>query len=208
MTKVKICGITNLRDALLAVEFGADALGFNFHRGSPRYIEPMAAGEICRQLPGRVLKVGVFVNEPIDSITNISGVAKLDAIQLHGDETEDFVRAIAERTGLQTIKAFRVTHRFELEVLQRYAPDAFLLDSWSATERGGTGEKFDWIAATLARQMVRKLYLAGGLNPENVAEAIDTVGPYAVDACSGLESSKGIKDREKMRLFIERAKLQ
>lgn len=208
MTRVKICGITNLRDALLAAEYDADAVGFNFFKGSPRYIDPAGAGGISHRLPSGVLKVGVFVDEAPETIEAVARTALLDAVQLHGDEPAELAADISRRTGLQVIKAFRVADHFDVEGMKSYRADAFLLDAWSPGEYGGTGERFDWTVARRARECVSRLYLAGGLNPGNVADAINAVGPYCVDACSGLESAKGIKDAEKVRLFIERAKLQ
>lgn len=202
MTKVKICGITNLEDALMSVELGADALGFNFFEKSPRYIAPNLAKRIIKQLPIGVKSVGVFVNETIDTVTEIAKITEIDFIQLHGDETPKFAKQLQISTGLQVIKAFRVSGYFNAARMMKYQVDTVLLDSYSGAEYGGTGEIFDWSVATQVRELFPKLYLAGGLNPQNVGEAIRLVTPYAVDACSGLESSKGIKDRNKVEAFI------
>lgn len=202
MTKVKVCGITNLEDALMSVQLGADTLGFNFFVRSPRYIAPKLAEEIIKKLPAEVLNVGVFVNETSEILTGIANESGIDLIQLHGDETPEFAEEIRVSTGLDVIKAFRVTEQFYTANVVRYGVDAILLDSYSLTGRGGTGEKFDWNIAAQVRELFPKFYLAGGLNPLNVAEAIKTVRPYAVDACSGLESSKGIKDQNKVEAFI------
>jgi phosphoribosylanthranilate isomerase len=202
MTKVKICGITNLEDALLSVKFGADALGFNFYERSPRYILPEKAREIIEQLAPEILKVGVFVNESLKTILEIAETAKLDAIQLHGDETPEFIKELKAETNLEIIKAFRMTDGFRAEDVLKYKVDAVLLDAYSAKDYGGTGETFDWRIARKVREIVPKMYLAGGLSAENVAGAIAGVEPFAVDACSLLEESKGHKNPEKVRDFI------
>jgi phosphoribosylanthranilate isomerase len=203
MTKVKICGITNLEDALQSIKFGADALGFNFYEKSPRYIRPEKAREIIDQLPHNIFKVGVFVNENLNEITEIAKVAGLDAIQLHGEETPEFAADLKTKSSLEIIKAFRVSPDFKPGDILKYKVDAVLLDAYSPNEHGGTGETFDW---TIARKIGSKMYLAGGLSPENVAEAIAAVRPYAVDACSCLEITKGVKDQDKVKRFIENVK--
>jgi phosphoribosylanthranilate isomerase len=202
MTKVKICGITNLEDALLSAKFGADALGFNFYGKSPRYILPEKAGEIIGQLPRQILKVGVFVNESLEKICDIAEMAKLDAIQLHGEETPDFAAKLKAKTNLEIIKAFRVSENFQPEHVMKYKVDAILLDAYSPKEHGGTGETFDWEIAKKVREIFPKMYLAGGLAPENVKKAVENVEPYAVDSCSLLESKKGVKDSTKVISFI------
>ncbi len=206
MTKVKICGITNLEDALSSAKFGADALGFNFYQKSPRYLEPEMARKIIGQLPPEVLKVGVFVNESIENILETSELAGLDAIQLHGDETLQFVSDVGVKTKLEIIKALRVTPDFKPEDAVGYGAHAILLDGYSTRERGGSGETFDWDIAKKVSALVGQLYLAGGLSPENVRVAISEVRPFCVDACSSLESLPGKKDLEKLRLFIAEAK--
>ena len=206
MTKVKICGITNLEDALLSVKFGADAFGFNFYTKSARYISPEKAREIVEQLPPEVLKVGVFVNESLESICQIAETAKLDALQLHGEETPEFARELKAKTNLEIIKAFRVSPEFKPEDVLRYKIDAVLLDAYSPKEHGGTGETFDWEIAKKVREIFPKMYLAGGLSQDNIAQAIYNVKPFAVDACSCLESSKGKKDLTKVSDFISKLK--
>ena len=206
MTKVKICGITNLEDALLSAKFGADALGLNFYEKSPRYISPEKAREIVEQLPPEVLKVGVFVNESLEKICQTAENAKLDAIQLHGEETPEFVKELKAKTNLEIIKAFRVSENFKPEDVLQYAVDTVLLDAYSPEEHGGTGETFDWEIAKRAQEIFPKMYLAGGLAVENVEEAIRNVSPFAVDACSCLENSKGKKDLKKVESFIHTAK--
>lgn len=196
MTLVKICGITNLEDALAAVEAGADALGFNFYQRSPRYISPASAHEITNQLPGSIMKVGVFVNEDLQSVLSIATEADLNALQFHGDETPEYCRQL-EQTFV--IKAFGAGDDLDLKA---YEVDAIMLDSKDELLRGGTGRVFDWSIAQRANSSIPKLFLAGGLSPENVAEAIATVRPYAVDACSSLELTPGKKNHERVRAFI------
>jgi phosphoribosylanthranilate isomerase len=207
MTKVKICGITNLEDALLSAKFGADALGFNFYEKSPRYITPEKAREIIEQLPAEVLKVGVFVNESLEKILEIAQTAKLDALQLHGEETPGFAKELKAKTNLEIIKAFRVSPEFKPEDVLQYEVDAVLLDAYSPKEHGGTGETFDWEIAKKVREIFPKMYLAGGLSHENIAGAIFEVRPFAVDACSLLESEKGLKDLQSIKDFITQAKI-
>jgi phosphoribosylanthranilate isomerase len=202
MTKVKICGITNLEDALLSVKLGSSALGFNFYSKSPRFISPENAREIVACLPAQVLKVGVFVNEELNRICETAEAAGLDAIQLHGEETTEFARSVKSKTGLEIIKAFRVSDDFKPEDVLEFEADAILLDAYSPSEHGGTGETFNWEIAEKVRNLVPKLYLAGGLSAKNVAEAIGRVKPFAVDACSLLEKEKGLKDFTKVNDFF------
>jgi phosphoribosylanthranilate isomerase len=202
MTHVKICGITNLEDALLSAKFGADALGFNFYEKSPRYLAPEKAREIIEQMPPEILKVGVFVNESLEKIREITEIARLDAIQLHGEETPEFVRELKAKTNLEIIKAFRVSESFKPETVLQYETDAILLDAYSPKEHGGTGETFDWEIAKKVQEIFPKMYLAGGLSAENVVEAVENVQPFAVDACSCLEIAKGFKDPRKLKDFI------
>ena len=201
LTKVKICGITNRADALAAAEFGADALGFVFYRKSPRYIEPERAREIIAQLGPFVIPVGVFVNEERKKIKEIIDISGIEAVQLHGEESPFYC---ASFRGVKVIKAFRVSDEFDPEKLNDYTVDAFLLDAYSKAAYGGTGETFSWEMARRAKAFGR-IILAGGLTPENVAQAIREVQPYAVDVSSGVEQSPGVKDREKMREFFEQA---
>ncbi|MCA1628929.1 MAG: phosphoribosylanthranilate isomerase [Acidobacteria bacterium] len=203
MALIKVCGITNLGDALASVGEGAHALGFNFYRRSPRYVEPARAREIVERLPKEVLCVGVFVNEECGAVARIVGESGVGAAQLHGDETPAYCEALS---GLRLIKALRVGEGFEPERATEYAAEAILLDSFSAAARGGTGRTFDWSLARRTRQLVPKLYLAGGLTPENVAEAISSVEPHAVDVCSGVESSPGVKNHDRVREFFAAAR--
>ena len=206
MTRVKICGITNLNDARLAVEAGADALGFNFYQKSPRYISPIAAGEIIAHLGAGVRSVGVFVNETVQTVVSIVNNAQLDAIQLHGDEPREFIRDLRDLFAGDVIKAIRVSEGFSPKDAVDYHVEDILLDGFSTSARGGTGETFDWDIAKSVSELVGRLYLAGGLTQENVGTAISYVRPFAVDACTSLEAAHGIKDPIKLRKFITEAK--
>lgn len=206
MTKVKICGITNLDDALAASRFGADAVGFNFYKGSPRYVMPEKIRLIVDDLPEEVEKVGVFVKMEPDELLGIADATLLDLIQLHGDEDHDYIRTLRRRTHRRIMKAVRVRFGMTIDDIRVEQIDAVLLDAYDPNAYGGTGETFDWDIAAKLSAKVSQLYLAGGLNPSNVAEAIEKVRPYAVDVASGVESSPGIKDHEKMKAFIENAK--
>jgi phosphoribosylanthranilate isomerase len=201
MTRVKVCGITNLEDALAALDAGADMLGFNFYARSPRYLPPAEARKIIERLPEGTSCVGVFVNEaaPAD-VERIAREAGLGAVQLHGDEPPGYCRSLR---GLTTIKALRVGADFNVESAASFDTDAVLLDAYVAGARGGTGHTFDWTLAGLTRERVHKLFLAGGLNPDNVAAAVAAVRPYAVDVCSGVETAPGRKSPELMRGFVK-----
>ena len=204
MTRVKVCGITNLEDAIAALDAGVDLLGFNFYARSPRYVAPAEARRIAERLPAGVTGVGVFVNESgPEEVERIAREAGLGAAQLHGDETPEFCRRLR---GLTTIKALRVREGFAADACALYPTDAVLLDAYAAGAFGGTGHTFDWRLARLARERVARLYLAGGLTPENVAEAVGAVRPYAVDVCSGVETSPGRKSFSLMRRFVERVR--
>lgn len=202
MTKVKICGITNLEDALLSAKCGADALGFNFYRKSPRYVTPENALEIIEKLPADVLKVGVFVNESLNRVAEISATCKLDAIQLHGEESPGYCSELKAKTNLEIIKAFRVSPEFKPEYVLQYEVDAILLDAYSSKEHGGTGETFDWDIAKKVQAIAPRMYLAGGISRNNIRLAISSVGAFAVDCCSGVEKTKGKKDRNELLLFL------
>ena len=201
-TKVKICGITNLADALAAVEAGADALGFMFYEASPRFVPPKVAAEIVRALPPFVAKVGVFVNASADAVTSIVEECGLDTLQFHGDEPPEFCR----RFRLKTIKAFRVRDARSLEQMAAYQSEAWLLDTFVAGKLGGTGEPFNWDLAREAGRRNSRVILAGGLTPANVAQAVRQVRPFAVDVSSGVELSLGTKDPARIRAFIAAAK--
>jgi phosphoribosylanthranilate isomerase len=197
---VKICGITNLADALESLDAGADALGFNFYGRSPRYIAPDDASRIVKRLPAGVLTVGVFVNEEFpETVAGLADRAGVGAVQLHGDETPEYCYALKDR---YVIKALRVDPDYSPSVATRYGTNAILLDAHTSGARGGTGMLVDWELARQTRELGQKLFLAGGLSPENVAAAIAAVQPHAVDACSRLEHAPGRKDGGRVRAFI------
>ena len=196
--KVKICGTTSLKDAFLAVESGADAIGFIFYKMSPRNISQKEAKEIILQLPPFIETVGVFVNETSDKINRIAEQCKLNSIQLHGEESP----ALCRRVKRKVIKAFRVKNADSLKSIASYKVSGFLLDSYNDGSKGGTGQVFDWNLALRVKKQ-GPVILAGGLNPYNVFTAIHRVKPYGVDVCSGVEDSPGIKDHEKIRAFIK-----
>ncbi len=197
MVRVKICGITNWADARLAIDAGADALGFNFYPPSPRCVTPAQAWGIIRRLPPFVEAVGVFVDWLPDAIEALARAVGLSAIQLHGDEWPAVVANLA--ASRPVIKAFRVRRGFQPATLARYRrASAFLLDGFRQGLRGGTGEQFDWRIARRAHRYGR-IILAGGLGPENVAQAIDEVRPFAIDVCSGIEARPGKKDPGRLR---------
>lgn len=203
MTKVKICGITNLDDALAACDAGADALGFVFApeaKKRNRFIEPDAAREIIEQLPPFVTTVAVCVNEPIERLANL--LTFIDCIQFHGDEDP---AAVGVMPWL-AIKAFQSGPDFSIEEMLRYSCRAYLLDAYAAGARGGTGQSCDWEIAKEAVATGKRIILAGGLTPENVAEAVLQVRPYAVDTSGGVEAEPGKKDHERIRQFIRNAK--
>jgi phosphoribosylanthranilate isomerase len=202
MTKIKICGITNLADAQAAIDCGADALGFVFFRESPRYIAPEKASAIISRLPSFVTAVGVFVDERGEAILKTVDETGIDVIQLHGDEPPE--SCLLPR---RVIKGIRVKSLESLEPLSEYQDivSAFLLDTYAPNKLGGTGQVFNWEIAIEAKKFGRVI-LAGGLTPENISEAIRHVHPYAIDVSSGVEFEKGKKDHRKMKLFIERAR--
>jgi phosphoribosylanthranilate isomerase len=200
MTLIKICGITNLDDALVAVGAGADALGFNFYPPSSRYIEPDAARRIIEQLPDTILPVGVFVNESSQSVKAIAQDVGLRALQLHGDELPDYCNQLNDWF---VIKTFAVKEGFDETATSRYEVNAIMLDASHKELKGGTGQVIDWSIARRIRDQGKPMFLAGGLSPENVANAIKTVEPYAVDSCSALESAPGRKDHDRVKAFVK-----
>jgi phosphoribosylanthranilate isomerase len=203
VTKVKICGITSLDDALVAVAAGADALGFVFFEKSPRNVDPEQAAAIIAQLPPFVQVVGLFVNAPLDLVNETADRCGLDIIQLHGDETPAYCDLVRRRV----MKVFRVRGMESLAPIADYRVSAYLLDAYSPNAYGGTGSVFNWDCAIAAKQH-GPVVLAGGLDPENVASAVAKVRPYGVDVSSGVEASPGKKDAELVRRFVEQAKKQ
>ncbi len=211
MTRVKICGITNLDDALAAAEAGADLLGFIFYSPSPRFVSPELARKIIDDLRIRSAApkfVGVFVNESLEVVRQVREQTKIDLVQLHGGEPAAMVKELAPHVyksirprNLTEARANAATYR---AALNGNSP-AFIIDAFNDKQFGGTGERVDWvIAAKIAREF--PILLAGGLNPQNVADAIRTVQPWGVDVSSGVEQAPGVKDHQKLREFIKRAK--
>jgi phosphoribosylanthranilate isomerase len=198
--RIKICGITNVADAVAAVDAGAHALGFMFFESSKRNISFGAAADIIRELPPFVSKVGVFVNAPEDFIRQAVDATGIDTLQLHGDESPEFCARFAP---LKVVKAFRMRDENSLQQCLRYREFAWLLDSHVDGAHGGTGVAFNWDLAIKATQLSRMVILAGGLKVETVADAVRRVRPYAVDVSSSIESTPGKKDHQKIRRFIE-----
>ncbi len=200
-TKIKICGITNMEDAMLACELGADALGFIFYRKSKRYIDSEIARSVISSLPPFITAVGVFVNHSLDEIIAIKDKTAINMVQLHGDETPEFCSLVP----LKVIKAIRVKDNLDEDRVAQYPAQAILFDTYSDAEFGGTGKSFNWeILQNISN--LGNIILSGGLSPENVAQAISTVKPYAVDVSSGVEKSAGKKDHMKLKKFIEAVK--
>jgi phosphoribosylanthranilate isomerase len=211
MTWVKICGTTNLEDALVAVEAGADAVGFVFYEKSPRRIGVEAARKIVEKLPERVEKVGVFVNETEDALCRVADSALLTAVQMHGDNEDPHVAdlVVDKRPKLKVFAAVSMSGQNPHGWAMMWRPDvvhAFLVDSGNSTKPGGTGEKFDWRSSVPVLWNIKilgRVVAAGGLNPGNVAEAIDILEPWGVDVASGVETIPGKKDPEKVRAFVK-----
>jgi phosphoribosylanthranilate isomerase len=209
MTWIKICGITNLEDALVAVEAGADAVGFVFYEKSPRNVSPDAALEISRHLSGRIERVGVFVNQNEDVLCDVADDAALTAVQMHGDsEDPHVVDLVVARRPLKVLVGVSMNRPNPEEWAAAWESKnvfAFLADSGSPAKLGGTGETFDWQASLNALNKIKglgRLVLAGGLHPQNVGEAIQITKPWGLDVSSGVEASPGKKDPEKVRAFI------
>jgi phosphoribosylanthranilate isomerase len=200
--KVKICGITNVEDALVAAEAGADLLGFVFCEKSPRFVRIEQAASIARQVPPFIIKTGVFVNPNPDLVLRAVSECGLNLLQFHGEEPPDFCLQF----GIMSMKAFRIRDARSLDELQKYATDAWLLDSYSPGKPGGTGETFNWDLALEAQKAGRPIFLAGGLTHENVGEAIRQARPYGVDVSTGVEEQPGKKDHAKVRAFIRAAR--
>lgn len=201
MIRVKVCGITRLEDALAAAESGMWAVGFVFVRGTPRFIEPEKALKIIENLPKPLEKTGVFADSSLNKVKEVSQLANITKIQLHGDETPEFCAEVSGITGKEVIKAFPMSNINDIEQIVPYKASVsyILLDTHSKTQKGGTGKTFDWNIAKAAKQYDLPLILAGGLNPDNILKAYLEVKPFALDLSSGLEVSRGIKDPEKIR---------
>lgn len=198
--KVKVCGMTSLKDALNAVEGGADAVGFIFYKKSPRSVTMKTVREIVLELPPFVDTVGVFVDETAEQINKIADYCNLDIIQLHGDESPTYCKKIRRKV----IKAFRIKDMQSVKKLSSFQVSGFLLDTFSEKLHGGTGKVFDWNLALPAKKF-GPVIMAGGLTPNNVQQAVRQIRPYGVDVCSGVESEPGIKDHKKVRAFLKNA---
>ena len=201
MTRVKVCGITRLEDAELAASLGAWALGFILWPGSPRAVEEAVAAGIARRVRRTVELAGVFVNPTLDEVTHAAESIGLTHVQLHGDEGPSFATEVARRTGAKVIKAARVSGGSDLQALERFHTDFHLLDTAVEGMRGGSGRTWDWSLAAQRRSKT-PMILSGGLNADNVADAIAAVRPYAVDVASGVEAEPGVKDHAKLEAFM------
>ncbi|MGA7274576.1 MAG: phosphoribosylanthranilate isomerase, partial [Candidatus Udaeobacter sp.] len=199
-TQIKICGVTNVNDARMCAELGAQMIGFNFYPQSPRYIEPEVARQIVVTLPPHADAVGVFVNGNADEIRNTVNAAGVRCVQLHGDFSPDIGRELARE--FRVIQVFSTHPQFRPETVALFSHCAVLLDAHHPDLRGGTGQTCDWSAARATLPFSRFLILSGGLNAENVACAIKAVAPHAVDVCSGVESAAGVKDHGAIKDFI------
>lgn len=199
MFKVKICGITNLEDAMVSIEAGCDALGFVFYKKSPRYIRPEEAKEIIKQIPESIKKVGVFVNEKEQNIKCIAKDLKLNILQFHGDELPEFCRKFK---NYKIIKALRIKDKDSLKRLGRYSVWAFLFDAYQKNLFGGTGKNFDWKIIKDINLRPKNIFLSGGLSVKNVKEAINLIKPNWVDVSSSVEIRPGKKDHRKIKEFI------
>ena len=199
---IKICGITNVEDALKATGLGADALGFVFYEKSPRKISKEKAREIISSLPKEVVKVGLFVDELEERVEEVLSCCHFDILQFHGDETPDYCKKFTTKV----IKAFKIKDRQSLIDIPKYEVDYYLLDAYSEELPGGTGKTFNRELAKEAKKFGRPIILSGGLNPENIIGALKRVSPFGVDVASGVESLPGKKDHKKLKEFISKAR--
>ncbi|MFC1793724.1 phosphoribosylanthranilate isomerase [Planctomycetota bacterium] len=198
IVKVKICGITNIDDAVAAMDMGADMLGFNFYPDSPRYVTPQQATDIINKLPAFMDTAGVFVNASVEQIHETNSVCHLDWVQLHGDEDPDFCRSLLSH-NVKTMKAIRVKDQTDIEKADSFFTDAVLLDAFDPDKYGGTGLTFDW---NVIGHIGKRVFLAGGINPDNAAAAVK-LGVYGIDVCSGIEAEPGKKDHDKMKQLFD-----
>ncbi|MCX5668294.1 MAG: phosphoribosylanthranilate isomerase [Candidatus Omnitrophica bacterium] len=212
MVKIKICGITNKRDAIAAASLRPDMMGFVFYNGSKRYVEPRIVIDIANELPDNILKVGVFVNEKREKISEIAQDCSLDTLQFHGEESPEYCAAFSAtkiggsafggKGSYKTIKAFRIKDKNSLKGINDYDVDFYMLDAYSEKLKGGTGESFDWKIIE-SFEFLKPVILSGGLMPDNVRDAIEKLSPYGVDVSSGVEMSPGKKDIGLMKKFVE-----
>ena len=198
--QIKICGVAKVKDAETCAEMGVSMIGFNFYPQSPRYIEPEIARPIVEAIPPGVRAVGVFVDASIEEIRHVADTAGLRCVQLHGHASPDICRGLAHE--FRVIRAFSTDSQFRPEEASLFGDCDVLVDAHHPNLRGGTGLTCDWPAARVARSLARFLILSGGLTEQNVAEAIATVSPHAVDVCSGVESAPGVKDHRALENFI------
>lgn len=203
MIKVKICGITNLEDALNSIKAGCNALGFVFYRKSPRHITPEKAIRIIKHIPAHILKIGVFVNAKAKTIKGIARLCNLDMLQFHGNESPEFCQKFK---GYKIIKAFRVKDKIDPQQIIKYKTFAYLFDTFVKSRVGGTGKKFNWMAVRHLGGFRKPIFLSGGLNAKNVAEAIKQVRPDWVDVSSSVETKPGKKDYKKIKELVEAVK--
>lgn len=200
MVKVKICGITNLEDALASLFSGAEAIGFVFYDKSPRYIRPQQAKNISRILPQKIKRVGVFVNAEVAKVKRIAKLCNLDMLQFHGQESFEYCQKFK---GYKVIKAFRIKAKEDLEGISGYKTFAYLFDNFSRTKLGGTGNKFNWKILAQAVRMEPVIFVSGGLTAGNVRQAVKLLKPDWVDVSSSLESRPGKKDHQKIKRFMQ-----
>ena len=198
VVKVKICGITNYEDAAAAMDMGADLLGFNFYPESPRFVSSEKAVKIISKLPAFIDIAGVFVNARLEQIREVISQCQLDWVQLHGDESPQFCSSFLS-LNVKTMKALRVKDQNDIQQAENFFTDAILLDAFNPEKYGGTGLTFDW---NIVGHIGKRVFLAGGINPDNATEAIK-LGVYGIDVCSGIEAEPGKKDHKKMRKLFE-----
>ena len=203
MVKAKVCGITNLEDALASIHAGCDALGFVFYKKSPRYISPRKAAAIIKNLPPHIIKIGVFVNSKQRAIKQIARLCRLDMLQFHGKETPEFCQRFA---NYKIIKAFRIKNHIDFKNVLKYRTFAYLFDTFMASKVGGTGKIFDWKLVSHIGKLKGPVFLSGGLSKKNVKLAIETVRPHWVDVSSSVEIKPGEKNHQKIREFIKAVK--
>ena len=199
MVRVKVCGITNLEDASKVVYYGASAVGFIFTKKSPRYISPSKARKIIESLPPFVVPVGVFLDQSERAVKDICKFTRIRTVQFHGEEKPVYCKRFAD---FKVIKAFRIGEYFPEDYIRKYKVDAYLFDTLVDGAQVGTGKAFNW-SMLRNKKIERPFILSGGLNDQNVREALDVVTPYAVDVCSGIEKSPGIKDPRRIRGFFD-----
>ena len=200
MVQIKVCGVTNVRDARACAELGVDMIGLNFYRQSPRYIEPKVAVRIIEAVPPGISTVGVFVETSAEEVRNLANAVGIRCVQLHGHTSLDTCRELARE--FRVIRAFSTDPEFRAEEISLFSNYDVLIDAHHPNLRGGTGLTCDWLAARATRAFARFLILSGGLSEQNVGQAIATVSPNAVDVCSGVESAPGIKDHQALENFI------